>query len=457
MPTKLLLDLRREVSTAACLIVAVALAAAYPVLAYRVHPLALPVALAAIVVATLSVSKPEVGIAVAIFLAALNPGLAGGRPWLPGAAASGLVFLVVVLRKSRTDGRPTLPPLALVALAYLTMSLLGAAMAAEPAMAVPVLRSTVTGMMLFVAIAWFVRSPRQVFWLLGGIAAGAALISTYAVWQHVSGAFVTSGFFSSSGELVARADGGFGGANQLGGFLVILVPLAVAGVVLVRRLRPFYLITAVMAVIGIYASFSRGAWLGLAVIPLVFLRGRLVVVALPVLALAALLAVPDLVRERLGTSSDQGSELAVRIDMWTTAGAVWREHPILGAGLGSFPDEYAKARVPGKQFLPGTLFEPPPHAHNMFLQSLAEQGLLGLSALVAVLSTAVWQCLRLRRSAQQWLATVGSAILASIAAFSVHNLFDVTLREGTGIYVWALLGLLSALVSIDRAEPTVRP
>lgn len=450
-----MLDLRRAAPAGACLIVAVVLAAAYPLLAYRVHPLALPVALVALVVAAVSVSRPEVGIAAAILLAALNPGLAGSRPWLPGAAAAGLVFLAVVLRLPRTEDRLTLAPLSLVALVYLVVSLVGVAVATEPVLAVPILRSTLTGLMLFVAITGFVSSRRQVTWLLGGAAAGAALIGAYAVWQYMTGAISTSGFFSASGELVARADGGFGGANQLGGFLVILVPLALAGAVLARPARSLFLATPVLAVIGIYASFSRGAWLGLAVVPIVFLRGRLVVVALPLLVVAALLAAPDLARERLAVSTDQGSELAGRVDMWTTAVAIWAEHPVLGAGIGSFPSEYAQARVAGKQFLPDTLFEPPPHAHNLFLQSLAEQGLLGLAALVALLSTSVWQCLRLRRSAQRWLRIMGSALLAAIAAFSIHNQFDVTLLEGTGIYMWAVLGLLSALVTIDQAEPAV--
>lgn len=450
-----LLHLRSEAPAAAFVVFAVLLAALHPVVAYRVHPLALPLALAAAVVVAISVSKPEVGIAVAIFLAALNPGLAGTRPWLPATAAAGVVFLIVVLLRQRSSNRSGLPPLGFAALMYLVVLIVGVAVAGEPEPAVPLLRSTATGLMLFVAITECVRLRRHVEWVLAGTVAGAALIGTYATWQHLSGAASVSGFFSASGQLVARVDGGFGQANQLGGFLVAIVPLALAGAVLIPRARLFYSAAAAMAVIGIYASFSRGAWLGLAVIPLVALRARLAVAALPFLVAVALVALPDLAGERLASSSDQGSELAGRVDMWTTAGAIWAEDPVLGAGVGAFPSAYAEARVPGKQFLPATLFKPPPHAHNLILQTLAEQGLLGLTALVALLSTAIWHGQRLRRSGQRWLRVTGSAIVASIAAVLVHNLFDVTLLESTGVYVWAMLGLLSALVAIDRAASSI--
>jgi predicted cobalt transporter CbtA len=49
-------------------------------------------------------------------------------------------------------------------------------------------------------------------------------------------------------------------------------------------------------------------------------------------------------------------------------------------------------------------------------------------------------------------------MLASLVALLIHNQFDVTLLEGTGMYFWALLGLLSAcLIRLDPPAGEAAP
>jgi len=204
--------------------------------------------------------------------------------------------------------------------------------------------------------------------------------------------------------------------------------------------------------LGIYASFSRGAMVALIAIPLFFIRPRHLVLLLPAFIALVLIATPGLVRERFETLSSSGDEVASRTDIWRAAGDIWEEHPIVGAGAGSFPDEYAKARIPGKMFLPNRRIQPPPTAHNVFLQQLAESGLLGLISLLAILLLALHASLVVRRSRTRWLSLLGTASMASIVAFLIHNQVDLTLIEGTGMYFWGLLGLLSALFAITQSE-----
>ena len=158
-------------------------------------------------------------------------------------------------------------------------------------------------------------------------------------------------------------------------------------------------------------------------------------------------------RERFATLTESGSEVATRVEFWSTAVTIWSEHPIAGVGLGGFPTAYAEARVPGRGFLPGTISKPPPHAHNLFFQELATEGLIGLVSIVIVLGAAIALAVRLRRRADPLARPIGSAALASVVAFLVHNQFDVTLLEGTGIYFWATLGLLSGVAASAMTEP----
>jgi O-antigen ligase len=442
---------------------ALGIGAVFALSAFVVGPLVLPAAMAFCALAAVTVARPEVGIAAAFMMVPLaNLGLTGNPPWALGAVWS--VFLVAVAFLQRRDGlhEQRLPRLSLGLLVYGLIAMVGAFTVADSLRdAQPILRSLLTGLLMFAAIAKTVRTRAHVQWVMAGIATGALLTGSFALWEYFSGASSTVGFLTSSGAVVGRATAGFAQPNQLAGFLIILIPFAIAGVAIGWRLKLLYAVAAVMAVVGVYVSFSRGALIGLALIPLVFLGGRRTLLFAPLVLMVGFLITPGVLAERFGTLTASGSEIASRLDIWKTAGSIWAENPVTGVGPGQFPEAYAQARVPGKEFLPATLFEPPPHAHNLPLHVLAEGGLFAAVALAAILAVAFRTAFELKRSDQRWIRVLGRATLAALAAFLVHNMFDVTLLEGTGIYFWALLGLISALYSIssgrsvqtEQAEP----
>jgi O-antigen ligase len=401
-------------------------------------------------------SEPGTGIAVAFVLVALNPGLVGDRPWLPGLVWTSLLFARTLLRPAGEGwgDRTGLAPLGGVALAYAGTVAVSWAVAPAPGDAVPLLRSLVTGLMLFFVVATAVRSRAQVEAVLAGAAAGAALIGGLAAWQLLHRVGSSAAFFTAAGDLVQRVSGGFARANQLSGFLVLVVAVAVAGALVARRGRMFYAAAAALAILGIYASFSRGALLGLAVVPLAFLRWRWGLIVVPALVVALAVGAPGLVRERFSRVTPD--EVAGRVDFWQAAGEMWAAHPAIGAGVGAYPLAYAEAPRPGKRYLDRTAFVPPPHAHNLFLQLLAEQGLVGLAAFAAVLTAAFIRVLALRRAADRWTRVVASGLFGALLAFLVHNQLDVTLVETTGIYFWGLLGLVSALTTMAAAGASGR-
>lgn len=446
-------------ATAAAVIGCFLLAIAYPFTALRLNPIALPAVAIGAVLAAVSLQRIEVGIATALFLCAVPAGLAGGAAWLPGAAWVGLIVTIVVLRQAREDATRRLPPSSALVLVDLVVIIISFGRAQDTTAALPVMRSAVTGIALFYVIATQVRTRRQVVWTVSGFLAGALMIGGLATAQWATGAGSRIGFLTETGELVYRITGGMGQPNQLGGFLVVLIPLALATMSAWAPGRAVAAVVAVASLIGLYASYSRGALLALGVAVLLLLRTRTLVIALPVLVVLGVTLAPATLHERFATGESSGSELASRTDIWRTAVAVWEEDPLLGNGLGSFPSAYATSRAPGKNFLPNTLFEPPPHAHNVYLNLLAEQGLLGLVAFLAVLLSTVAHALHLRRSERPWVAWYGRAMLASMAAFAVHNLLDVTLGEQTGIYMWALFGLTSALAATESilSAPTPAP
>jgi len=434
---------------------ALVVGATFTVSAYSVHLLALPAAIVLCGLAVVSLSRPEIGIATAFTLLSLNSGLVGAKPWLPGAAWIGFLFVASLTAERRRTQR--LPRSCTASLCFALVGILELTVTGDLRSAIPVLRSVITGVALMLVIVAQVRDRRQAQWVLGGMVAGAAFIGGYAAWEYLSGAGSSIGFITDTGALVNRVTAGFGQPNQLAGFLILLVPLAVAGALLRGRRTALYAVAAMLGVLGVYATFSRGALLSLLVVPLVFLGRRRAMLLAPLVAIALLVATPSLVRERFGTLTQQGPEVADRTDFWRTAGSVWADHPVIGVGPGGFGSAYAAARLPGKRFLPDTHLEPPPHAHNLALNLLAEEGLAGFVAFGVVFALALTDSLRLQRSTQRWVAMIGRAGFASLLAFAFHNLFDVTLLEGTGTYFWGLLGVLGALTVIDLEAQLIEP
>jgi O-antigen ligase len=437
---------------------AAALGAAFAVSAWTYSPLLLPAGLAVIALAAVSVSRPEVGVATGFVLVPLsNLGVTGQPPWAFTAVWGAFLAALGVWRWLDGATPERVPPLTMIVLANLLVAAVAFVLGGAVSNGYPELRSLATGLLYFAAAALLIRTRRELMWALAGIAVGIAIVGLYAAYERYTGAVPEQAFFTPGGSLVGRAAAGFGHANALGGFLVILIPFAIAGAVLSRRARIAFVLAAALGVYGIYASFSRGAMIGLALVPFVFLRGRRLLLVAPALAALGALLTPGLIRERFATLTESGSEVATRVDFWSTALQIWQSRPVLGAGLGQFPTAYAEARVPGRGFLPGTISEPPPHAHNIVLQALATEGLIGLLALGAVLAGALLLAVRLRRSPNRTAAVLGSAGLASVLAFLFHNMFDVTLLEGTGIYFWALLGILAGVTTgaarSERPEP----
>ncbi len=420
--------------------------------AFAFNPWLLPAAALLLALAAVSLSRPEVGIAAAFVMIILgNFGLAGQPPWLLATAWSGFLAVLAISREGVHPDTEHGAWLGRSLLLFLSAAVPSLLIGATISAALPVFRSLVTGLLLFFAIRRLIRTREQVAWVLAGAALGASAIGAQALVDFKNGVAAAS-FFTESGDVVTRAAAGFGEANSLGGFLVVVVPFLVAGLLSFRSWRPLFAIALVLSVIGVYVSFSRGALIGLALIPFIFLRARWSLVAIPVAILGFAIASPELVRERFATASAQGPEVATRLDFWRAAETIWTDNPVVGVGLGGFPDAYATTPLPNKQFLPDTRFEPPPHAHNLFLNTLAEEGVLGFVALLAVGAAVVATTLRQRRDDRKWVSLMGRAGLTSLAAASVHGMFDVTLLEQTGTYFWALLGVVSATATIAARD-----
>jgi len=195
--------------------------------------------------------------------------------------------------------------------------------------------------------------------------------------------------------------------NLLAPLINLGLPFAILRLAEERRLvrRLAYALWLGAATVVLFFTRSRGGWMGTAAV-LAITVGWLVCQRRPArssdlcnwlrrssgvwlatgayLALFGALSVADarLSPSLYTTNGGSLSELAGRPLFWSIA---WRDfvaHPLTGSG----PLTYAGQYVNGTRAIRAYLA---PHAHNLFLSTLAEEGLAGLAALVWVLAASV--------------------------------------------------------------------
>jgi O-antigen ligase len=132
-----------------------------------------------------------------------------------------------------------------------------------------------------------------------------------------------------------------------------------------------------------------------------------------------------------------------RLAHWQSAVAIARDYPWLGVGFGNYPVVYPDYAFPNWPLALG-------HAHNYYLNILAEVGLFGLSAYVALWVVVLWQTFRLTRSQQVWTRGIAIGLLGAWMHLSVHNAVDNLWVSNLFLTIGALLGVLSILIMMER-------
>lgn len=223
-----------------------------------------------------------------------------------------------------------------------------------------------------------------------------------------------------------RVGGPVGDPNDFAFFLLPAVALALAVRSSGRRTWPWDL-AAVLMVVALLGTLSRGAVLGLALVGLFAVLAGMarprVVVALGTVVTAAVLVVLALAPGLVSTSLEQKSAVAdqnvsERLAMWSAAARMTVEHPVLGLGPGAFAvhhEDYVVGR-------PVDVNHRLDVAHNTWLELSSELGLVGLAAFAALLVVAfvaAWRVWRDRRdplAAGVAVSLVGTAVAATFVS-----------------------------------------
>ncbi len=424
--------------------------------------------------------------------AVVGLGLANGGYFPSEWGWAALAFALSALLATLGRARLFLGPLewaglgALAAFAVWTLlSTLWSPSAAQPVLAFE--RSSVYVLALAAALALATSSASAVM-LAAGVLGGIVVLCADGLLSRVDGTSTTPRLLEPVG---------YENAVGILATVGILVALGLAANAAVARLRLLAFASAPLPAATLYLTYSRGAWLALAVgVCVAFVvethRRRLlgtVALALPAAVLADLsaakaqrgawlglalvactilaLAIGAVAPRFAGSGHSRRAAAAAafvllavawaaashnpggrlvsassngRAAYWSVAWQEAQAHPLLGGGAGSYAAYWERLRA--------TDF-PAQNAHNLYLETLAELGPLGLALLALAFGLPIVAARRARGHPAVTAATAG------FAAFAVHAAVDWDFQLAAVTVAAVVLG--GAVLVAARREAVSRP
>ncbi len=310
-------------------------------------------------------------------------------------------------------------------------------------------------------------------WLVVGLLAAGVVQALVGIYQFQGGSGAPHLWILDYRYF--RAFGTFGQPNPFGAFMGLLLPLSLGvswGLLTVvwRKwgrddLLLFGLSLAVNAVllVGLLVSWSRGAWIGFGAASVMLLwtippkrwQGTLLIgMALIMggfLYLTGLL--PAQISNRVlnftedfagfqdvrgAPINDDNYAVVERLAHWQSALDMADDHPWFGVGFGNYETAYAHYALVNWPDALG-------HAHNYYINLLAETGFIGLLAYLLMWSIIVGITMRVLSKTTGWQRGVVVGLMGVWVHIGVHSFVDKLYVNNIFLHIGVLLGVLGVL------------
>ena len=316
-------------------------------------------------------------------------------------------------------------PLVKPFLAYLLIAGGGIILAPAPGLALEDWLRTVSAFLVYVLVIDVMGDARDSRWLVRILVASTVVPVIVGMYQF----FTDSGNHSTDG--FNRLQGTFTHPAPYAFFLVGLLPLvALYFIHTPSRLARVALMALIpLMIFCVYASQTRGAWVGLAVLATVFLavRARWAVMLVPLLAIALFAAVPSIQARFDEAGSDTGS-------------VVWRQHQWERSLETASPVQIATIGA-GLRSVDARLGE---FTHNEYIRLLTETGVAGLAAVLIMNIALLRIAIRgYREAATPFERDLMLAFLMAFTARAVTAFADnILVFPVLEWYFWSFAGLI---------------
>lgn len=390
---------------------------------------------------------------------------------LPSIAQPWVVFLIVIAlgrwvflgERPYAWKRPMLLMLGFLLISLISLMIVRDVEAAELGMG-DLLKDLLVAMTVIVLM----RTPKEFTFTVWALILAGGFLGSISVFQYWTDSFLSDfGGFAQAAKMhmagevdTYRISGSIGDPNFFGQIMLVLLPLAMdrtlhAGNKLLRCVAAWCFSATALAV---FFTFSRGDLIAVfAMIVWLMRRWRpspmlvigliMILVAIPPLLperyLDRLVAIPTaLTSSQSGPSEDS---LRGRLSELLSAALMVVDHPLLGVGINNYPSNYQDYAQ--KIGLDSRHSER--HAHNMYLEWMAETGIVGTGILLAILwfgfkSLSDSHQTMLNRN-QDKLAGMIAAFQLGVIGYSIAALF---LHTAYPRYFWLLMAIAFGIANL---------
>jgi putative inorganic carbon (hco3(-)) transporter len=318
----------------------------------------------------------------------------------------------------------------------------------------------------YYVIADWCQTEDNIRTLLKVLMASTIAVAMFGIWQAVTGGYsalydVLYPVKEEISQIPAwegRITSFLEHYNGLAGYLNLVLPFCLAFATggmdpVLRTLSRWCLAVASIALL---LTQSRGGLLAFVAILLVHTyfsarerKARMRRVALVMIVCLLAAAAAGFFFQRLGEIDDFTA--VSRLAIWGGAFTVFARSPLLGIGFGNL-----RALMGGLLNLPeGWTGD----AHNLYLELLAETGLIGFVVFGILIVLALRTALRrLHKTQNHFNKMIALAVFAAICGVLVHGTVDYlfhTTPQVTALF-FLVLALLSAQISSDKTTPTMQ-
>lgn len=273
--------------------------------------------------------------------------------------------------------------------------------------------------------------------------AGITVTSVYAVYQGLSG--------------MSRANGFYGYPMTLAGWLCIFLPLLLIEFFERKLLGKYYWFAGMAFCIcnaALIFNGTRGAWLAVAIVCAMLLiyymfksKRNLAVSIIFIALISTVLVNNPKFMHRLDTIDDfnKYQSNTERILIWQSAWNMFKDYPILGVGLGQYTENYQQKYISPHAKEPNLT-----HAHNNFMQMLAENGIVGFAGFVIMFGYIILKNLIawFKTRNVYALMIVSATVCLLLQGFTEYNVGNSAVIK----MYWLVLGLLVVLSEFYKKE-----
>lgn len=283
------------------------------------------------------------------------------------------------------------------------------------------------------------------------------LMAIHGVYQYVIGVEMPASWVDNAEEGVrTRVFSILTSPNILGSLMTLALPLCLGFASISKTLKDqtiFYFL-ALMMVLTLIFTFSRGAWIGfaLAITMYVFLKDKRLFIPVIILGVLALFLVPsigDRISYMLSEDYIRSSLKAGRLVRWITGLEILQENLIFGVGHGHFGGAVAMNNK--LSYTLGNTWHATYYMDNYYLKIAVETGIFGFLFFVTLMYQIVingLKTIRITKNKEHRELEIGllSGIFGVILHNFVENVFEVPMMTSC---FWLLVAVLMSFWHIN--------